>query len=161
MENKPNSKERVFSVELKSKRNLKNVTLTNGSSDAVLLEGTIGELVHATFKEGVILEVMGKNGVLRVDLGENEICKLPVQNRLEMKNNEQDKNCGSNYWGFSWVYGGVSWTWRNFQGNVAPKGVVIMAWPQLVSSPLAGEPAMTVDSQFYGCWHPHHNYGVS
>jgi hypothetical protein len=72
---KPNEKERVFSVELNSKRNLKNVTLTNGSSDTVLVEGTIGELVHATFKEGVILEVKGKNGVLRVDLGENEIRK--------------------------------------------------------------------------------------
>ncbi len=45
MQNKPNNKERVFSVELNSKRNLKNVTLTNGSSDTVLVEGTIGELV--------------------------------------------------------------------------------------------------------------------
>jgi len=31
-------KERIFSVELKSKRNIKNVTLTNGSSDAVPVE---------------------------------------------------------------------------------------------------------------------------
>ncbi len=79
MENKPANKERVFSVELKSKRNLKNVTLTNGSSDSVLVEGTIGELVQATFKEGIILEVVGKNGVLRVDLGEDEIKKTPEQ----------------------------------------------------------------------------------
>ncbi len=79
MENKPTNKERVFSVELKSKRNLKNVTLTNGSSDSVLVEGTIGELVQATFKEGIILEVVGKNGVLRVDLGEDEIKKTPEQ----------------------------------------------------------------------------------
>jgi membrane associated rhomboid family serine protease len=35
-----------------------------------------------------------------------------------------------------------------FQGNVAPKGVYIMAWPQLVSSPLAGEPAVTVIPSF-------------
>ena len=72
---KPNNKERVFSVELNSKRSLKNVTLTNGSSDTVLVEGSIGELLQASFKEGVILEVKGKNGVLRVDLGENEIRK--------------------------------------------------------------------------------------
>jgi hypothetical protein len=32
-------KEQIFSVELRSKRNIKNVTLTNGSSDAVLVEG--------------------------------------------------------------------------------------------------------------------------
>ena len=72
MENK-NDKERVFSVELKSKNSLKNVTLVNGSNDSVLIEGTIGELVQATFAEGVVLEVVGKNGVLRLDLGEDDI----------------------------------------------------------------------------------------
>jgi hypothetical protein len=34
------------------------------------------------------------------------------------------------------------------QGNVAPNGVVIMAWPQLKSSALAGEPAITVIPSF-------------
>ena len=43
MQNQTSSKMRFFSVELKSKRDLKNVALTNGSSDSVLLEGTIGE----------------------------------------------------------------------------------------------------------------------
>ena len=77
-------KERVFSIELKSKRNLKNITLTNGLSDNVLVEGTIGELVKATFAEGVVLEVVGKNGILRVDLGENEIRKSTEQKLHEV-----------------------------------------------------------------------------
>jgi hypothetical protein len=34
------------------------------------------------------------------------------------------------------------------QGNMAPKGIMIMAWPQLTSSPLAGEPAVTVVPSF-------------
>jgi hypothetical protein len=85
MKNKVRRKERVFSVELKSKRNLKNVTLTNGSSDSVLVEGTIGELVQATFAEGIILEVIGKKGVLRIDLGEDEIQKATDQNQAEEK----------------------------------------------------------------------------
>jgi len=85
MENRTKRKKRVFSVELKSKKNLKNVTLTNGSSDSVLVEGTIGELVQATFAEGIILEVVGKNGVLRVDLGEGEIKKTTKQNQTEVK----------------------------------------------------------------------------
>ena len=85
MKSKTKNKERVFSVELKSKRNLKNVTLTNGSSDSVLVEGTIGELVQATFAEGVILEVVGKNGILRIDLREDEIKKTTDQNRIEVK----------------------------------------------------------------------------
>jgi hypothetical protein len=88
MESKTNAKERVFSIELKSKRNLKNVTLTNGSSDGVLVEGTLGKLVRATFTEGVILEVIGENGVLRVDLGEDEITKIPKQNLVEVKKHE-------------------------------------------------------------------------
>jgi hypothetical protein len=86
MQRKTSSKERVFSIELKSKRNLKNITLTNGSSDSVLVEGTIGELVQATFAEGIILEVIGKDGILRVDLGEDEIKKTPKQNGSEAKN---------------------------------------------------------------------------
>ena len=85
MKSKTGNKERVFSVELKSKSHLKNVTLTNGSSDSVLVEGTIGELVQATFAEGVILEVVGKKGILRIDLGEDEIKKTTSQNRAEVK----------------------------------------------------------------------------
>jgi len=85
MKSKTINKERVFSVELKSKRNLKNVTLTNGSSDSVLVEGTIGELVQATFAEGIILEVVGKKGILRIDLGEDEIKKTTDQTRTEVK----------------------------------------------------------------------------
>ena len=67
--------ERFFSVELKSKTSLKNVTLTNGSSDSVLVEGTIGELVQAAFVEDVILEVVGEKGVLRINLEEKELKK--------------------------------------------------------------------------------------
>jgi len=84
MQNQTGNKTRVFSVELKSKRNLKNVTLTNGSSDSVLLEGTIGELIQAKFAEGIILEIIGKDGVLRVDLSEEEIQKTP-KNASEVK----------------------------------------------------------------------------
>jgi len=84
MENKI-SKERFFSVELKSKNDLKNITLVNDSNDSVLVEGTIGELVQATFAEGVVLEVVGKNGVLRLDLGEDDIKRKSNQEQMEVK----------------------------------------------------------------------------
>ena len=73
---KKSNEERFFSVELKSKANLKNVTLTNGSHENVLIEGTIGELVRAEFAEGVVLEVVGSLGVLRINLKETEIKKI-------------------------------------------------------------------------------------
>jgi hypothetical protein len=83
MKDKTEIGERFFSVELKSKTNLKNVTLTNGDHDSVLVEGTLGELIQASFAEGVILEVVGKKGVLRINLGEDEIKKTATQNQRE------------------------------------------------------------------------------
>jgi hypothetical protein len=84
MQNQTEQKTRVFTVELKSKRNLKNVSLTNDSSNSVFLEGSIGELVTAEFAEGVILEVIGTDGIIRVDLREEELRKAP-KNECEAK----------------------------------------------------------------------------
>ena len=75
MENKT-VRERFFSVELKSKANLKNVSLTNGNHENALFEGTIGELQQACFVECTVLEVVGSKGVVRLDLSEHEIKKL-------------------------------------------------------------------------------------
>ena len=66
-------KERFFSVELKSKVNLKNVTVRDSSQENVLVEGTLGKLQHAEFAEGVVLEVFGDKGVLRVNLAIDDI----------------------------------------------------------------------------------------
>ena len=83
MKSKTGNEERVFSVELKSKSHLKNITIANGSSDSVFLEGTIGELVQATFEEDIILEVAGKKGVVRIDLRADEI-KKTTENRAKV-----------------------------------------------------------------------------
>ncbi|MDH5439347.1 MAG: hypothetical protein OEY31_01930 [Candidatus Bathyarchaeota archaeon] len=66
-------KERSFSVELKSKANLKNMTLNNDDQENVLIEGTIGELQHASFVEPEILEVKGRCGVLRLNVRKSEV----------------------------------------------------------------------------------------
>ena len=73
MENEMEDKERFFSVELKSKADLKSITLENGSQDSVLVEGTIGELVQAMFVEDIILEIVGKKGILRINLKAKEL----------------------------------------------------------------------------------------
>ncbi|MGA2385981.1 MAG: hypothetical protein ABSG33_05575 [Candidatus Bathyarchaeia archaeon] len=77
-ENKPMEKERSFSIELKSKVNLKNVTLNNDSRENAVIEGTIGKLEHANFVEDSVLEVLGRKGVLRIDISENEIKRKGV-----------------------------------------------------------------------------------
>ena len=82
MENQQNSRERLFIIELKSKAHLKNITLTNNSSENVLIEGMLGELKRASFAEKVILEIIGSNGTLRVDLSENEIKTAPKDEKV-------------------------------------------------------------------------------
>jgi len=72
-ENKPMEEERSFSVELKSKVNLKNITLNNDAQENAVIEGTIGKLEHAEFVEDTVLEVQGIKGVLRIDISEKEI----------------------------------------------------------------------------------------
>ena len=39
----------------------------------MLIEGTLGTLKHANFLDGVVLEVAGEKGVLRVDLAREEL----------------------------------------------------------------------------------------
>ena len=72
-------KERFFSLELKSKSDLKSISIPNGARENVLVEGTIGELVQIGFAEGIALEIMGEKGVLRIDITEDEV----TQNRMK------------------------------------------------------------------------------
>ena len=74
--------ERFFSIELNSKNQINNMTLTNkGQKESTLIEGTIGNLVEASFTEGIILEVTGTKGVLRLDLQEQEIKQTILINK--------------------------------------------------------------------------------
>jgi hypothetical protein len=65
-----------FSIELKSKEFLRNVTIANSIEKTVLIEGFLGELEEVSLVEGALLELRGSNGILRVDLKEEELKKL-------------------------------------------------------------------------------------
>jgi len=65
--------ERLFSIELKSKAHLKNVTMTNDGHDDVLVEGSIGKLHNAEFADDIVLVVTGDNGILRINLTPDEV----------------------------------------------------------------------------------------
>jgi hypothetical protein len=63
----------AFSIELKSKEYLKRVAIPTEAGDTVLIEGFLGELEEVDLVEGVMLEIKGANGILRMDLKEEEL----------------------------------------------------------------------------------------
>jgi len=68
------SVERVFTIELNSRDNVKDVAFPCGSQ-RVLIEGTIGALRRASFVEDNVLELIGSGGALRVDLSRKDLAK--------------------------------------------------------------------------------------
>lgn len=68
--------EHSFSVEMRSKRYVKSISISDEAHDRVLFEGNLGELVELSLVEGDVLEFIGVNGVLRIDLTEERLRKL-------------------------------------------------------------------------------------
>ena len=92
MESKPRkTSEHMFSIELKSKEYIKNVILTNAGTDNILMEGFLGELETLSFTEGIMFEIKGSNGSLRMDLTKQELKRLlpkktlPINKRTKLK----------------------------------------------------------------------------
>jgi len=70
------SMERGFSIEMKSKRHVRHISMSDESHEKVLFEGNLGELKELGMVEKIILEIKGANGVLRIDLSEDELRKM-------------------------------------------------------------------------------------
>lgn len=68
--------ERGFSVEMLSKKHVKTISMSDETHDKVLFEGNLGELEELGMVEEIILEIKGANGILRVDLTEEELRKM-------------------------------------------------------------------------------------
>lgn len=68
--------ERGFSVEMLSKKHVKTILMSNETHDKVLFEGNLGEIEELGMVEEIILEIKGANGILRVDLTEEELRKM-------------------------------------------------------------------------------------
>ncbi|MGD0804960.1 MAG: hypothetical protein ABSA11_12910 [Candidatus Bathyarchaeia archaeon] len=68
--------EHAFSVEMKSKAYIKNISISNEAHDRVLFEGSLGELTKISIAEGDVLEIIGVNGTLRVDLSEEQLSEV-------------------------------------------------------------------------------------
>jgi len=62
-----------FTVEIKSKQFLRNISISDEARKLVLFDGSLGETVDLSLVEGDVLEITGKNGVLRVSISENQL----------------------------------------------------------------------------------------
>ena len=58
----------TFSIEMGSRRSLKNVKVSEGIQDSVLIEGNLGEFEEITLHEDIMLEIRGSSGTLRIDI---------------------------------------------------------------------------------------------
>ena len=67
--------EHTFSVEMRSKRYVKSISISDEAHDRVLFEGNLGELLELSLVEGNVLEFVCVNGVLRVAVTEEQLRK--------------------------------------------------------------------------------------
>lgn len=65
-----------FSVELKAKKHVRNISLSNSGREGVLLEGTIGQIEELDILEGTVLQIKGTHGTIMVDLCEKKLREL-------------------------------------------------------------------------------------
>jgi hypothetical protein len=66
--------ERVFTIELRSKGDVRNVSLDG--QEKVFIEGSLGTLERARFVDDLVLEVIGSSGELRLDLRAKDLQQI-------------------------------------------------------------------------------------
>jgi hypothetical protein len=66
----------LFSVEMNSKKHVKNVHISDCTHERVFIEGELGELISLTLVDGIMLEITGKNGILRTEISEKILQRL-------------------------------------------------------------------------------------
>jgi hypothetical protein len=65
--------DRGFTAEISSKRYVKNVSISNEAHDRVLFEGVFGELREIYMVDDKVLEIVGTEGTLRIDITKQEL----------------------------------------------------------------------------------------
>lgn len=65
--------EHGFSVRLKTKEHVLNISMSEDRGDTVLIEGVLGELECIEMIENSVLRITGSKGTLMIDLTEDEL----------------------------------------------------------------------------------------
>lgn len=66
----------MFSIDLKSKKHVKTISISDEAHNRVLFEGDLGKLASLSLHDGRMLEIEGENGVLRTTMSEDLLQKV-------------------------------------------------------------------------------------
>jgi hypothetical protein len=71
--------EHSFSIEMNSQACVRRMTFQDKENNRVFFEGFLGELKNVSMIEGLMLQVEGANGVLRLDIVQKDLenCVAP------------------------------------------------------------------------------------
>ena len=65
----------AFSIEMNSEHSVRRMSFLDKENGKVFFEGCLGELENVVMVEGVMLEIEGRNGVLKLDITRQEMEK--------------------------------------------------------------------------------------
>jgi hypothetical protein len=65
--------EHTFSVQMESKRRVKQILVSNESQEHVLFEGSLVDPEDVAFTDAIVLEITGTEGVLRIELDKDRL----------------------------------------------------------------------------------------
>ena len=77
--------EHIFSIEMKSKRHVKSISVSDDTRDLVLFEGNLGEFRNLSVSEDDVLELIGENGVLRLSVTREQLQRAISESALSQK----------------------------------------------------------------------------
>lgn len=66
------SDKHAFSIEMRSRDHVKRISISDNSRDSVVFEGELGDINGLRLVEGQMLEMRGVNGILRIDMSDEE-----------------------------------------------------------------------------------------
>ena len=84
------AEEHSFSIEMKSENCVRRMSFLDKENGHVFLEGFLGKLKNIIIVEDVMLEIEGKNGVIKLDITRQELEKdlTSKQTNNQVNNNE-------------------------------------------------------------------------
>jgi hypothetical protein len=71
-----NKREHSFSIEMKSMNHLRTFSISSDAPGGVFFEGFLGDIVKLSMVDGMLLEIKGTKGTLRIDLNEEEVKEI-------------------------------------------------------------------------------------